>query len=154
MDDAAKLKHWDYMIEVLRIFRELDIEDELYWRFGKNGEPIFWVLCSDFFMWGCADGEDITPDDIPLLKQCIEDLKVTEAQTWQLDVGLLFAARKRSMRPMRLWLKRLRYGDYHDPDRRTPEKIAAWNAEHGESHEKMYQLFLAAGPERTREGEG
>jgi hypothetical protein len=155
---------WDYVVEVLKIFRGLDIEEDLFWHFHakpydyKNPEyveyPTFWVVCSDFFHWASADGEDIDPEDLPLLKQCIEDLKATGAQTWQLDVGLLFAARKRGMRPMRLWLKRLRYGDYHEPDRRSPEKIEAWKAEHGESHEKMYQLFVAAGPERTRESEG
>lgn len=148
-------ERWDYVVEVLKIFRELDMEEELYWRFqDEDGALVFWVICSDLFHWAMADGEDLQPEDLPMFKQCIEDLKATGAQTWQLEVGPLFAARKRGMRPMSLWLKRLRYGDYHEPDRRSPEKIEAWKAEHGESHEKMYQLFLATGPERTRESEG
>jgi len=153
MDDAAKLVHWDYIVEVLKTFRDLDTEEELYWRFGEDGEPIFWVLCSDLFHWASADGEDLLPEDLPLLRQCIEDLKKTEAGIWELYVGELFASRKRGMRPMSLWLQRLRTGSYGE-EKRTPEKIAEWNAKYGETHERLYQLFLATGPERTRESEG
>jgi hypothetical protein len=154
---------WDYTVELLKLFRELDMEDELYWHFNEKpfdykhpkytDYPTFWVICSDFFHWGSADGEDIEPGDIPLLRQCIEDLKATGAQLWVMEVPLLYAARKRGMRPMSLWLQRLRTGSY-GREERSQEKIDAWNAEYGESHEKMHELFIAAGPERTRESEG
>ena len=162
--DVPAHERWGYVVEVLKIFRELDMEDSLYWHFHKkpfdwknpeyNEYPTFSVNCSDFFHWASGDGEDIEPEDLPLLRQCIEDLKETDTQHWELYVDQLFAARKRGMRPMRLWLKRLRYGDYHEPDPRPQEEIDAWRAEYGETHEKLYQLFLAAGPERTRESEG
>lgn len=163
MDDVEKLKSWEYMVEVLKIFRELDMEDELYWHFHAKPYdwqkpeyveyPTFAVSCSDSFHWASADGEEIEPEDIPLLKQCIEDLKATGAEAWGAEVPLLYAARKRGMRPMRLWLQRLRTGNY-GKDTRTEAQREEWESKYGETHEKMYQLFIAAGPERTRESEG
>jgi hypothetical protein len=163
VDDAEKLKSWEYIVELLKIFRELDMEDELYWHFHakpydwQNPEyveyPTFWVSCSDFFHWASADGEDIEPEDIPLLRQCIADLKATGAETWEMEVPLLYAARKRGMRPMRLWLQRLRTGGY-GKETRSQEEVDAWNAKYGWTHELMHDLFVAAGPERTRESEG
>ena len=163
MDEFELRKRWAYTTEVLKIFRELDLEEELFWHFHAKPYnwqkpeyveyPTFSVNCNDFFHWASGDGEDIEPEDLPLLKQCIEDLKATGAQTWELEVPLLFAARKRGMRPMRLWLQRLRTGSY-GKDTRTEAQREEWEAKYGETHEKMYQLFLAAGPERMRGSEG
>jgi hypothetical protein len=146
-------ERWDYVVEILKTFRELDIEDELYWHFHATpynphkpvyvDYPTFWLLCSDTFGWGVADGEDILPEDLPLLKDTIADLKEIGSNYWEGYISPLFAARKRKQQPMFLWMERLRRGDYHSPDRRTQEQIDEWNDQYGETHAKIHELFLA-----------
>ena len=114
-----------------------DCTDGLWWRAYEDGQIKLFAQCSDTFHWASADMEEIEEDDIPLLRQCLEDLKAVDEQ-YLLDV--LFAARKRKMRPMSLWLafRDPKTGEY---DRDKPR----W-----ESH----QLFLDAGPERDPQSEG
>lgn len=72
------------------------------------------------------------PDDLPLLHQCLADLREADDETLLPE---LYAARKRGLRPMRLWL----YGG------------GRHKAVPGE---KALPLFEAAGPERDPKSEG
>ena len=116
------------VLELLRIYEEADVNDDLLWRVA-DGAVSFAVLCSDTFCWGTADAEDVTSDDLPLLRQCLDDLRPFDEEYL---TSALFAARKRGMRPMRLWL--------------------------GNNHvvftDGARSLFLAAGPERDPATEG
>ena len=89
--------------EVLALFAEAeDFEGGLFWRVdmtpGGNREMTLFAECSDLFFWATADLEEVTRDDIPLLRQALEDLKPLDAAE---ELGHLFAARKRRMRPQR-----------------------------------------------------
>lgn len=118
--------------EVLAIFDAADNHDGLFWRAGGD-EPIrFYAKCSDTFWWATADAEVITPEDVPVLRQCLDDLRLHDEPYL---LGELFAARKRGMRPMRLWL-----GIHPASSDRKP-----W---------KSLDLFLACGPERNSKDEG
>jgi len=57
----------------------------------EEGEIPF-VLCNDFFFWGCADGEDVTPENFALFKECIE-------LAGRCDGPLLFCAKIKQERP-------------------------------------------------------
>ncbi len=50
------------------------------------------VNCNDTFAWGCADGEELTKDNIEIFYQSIED-------AGEKDGPDLFCARVREMRP-------------------------------------------------------
>lgn len=89
----------DFGYEVLKLCYEADIGEDLLWYVGGDG-GIGWALqCSDTFIYACADAEDVTSEDLPLLRQCIADLK-GEGQ-W--GVAVLYAARKRNERPLPAW---------------------------------------------------
>lgn len=71
--------------------------------YHNSNSPKLWVDCSDFFMWACADGEDLTPFDVSLLEQAAKDLKDADefAECYAFD---LWVCRKRKMLPMKRWM--------------------------------------------------
>lgn len=118
-----------YTDEVLSALQEAGLMGEdtpVMWHVVGH-DVTFYMMCSDTFAWGCADAEQIEPDDIYLLRQTIADLRAAGAGgvVW---AGILFCARKRGMRPMNRWLKRER--------------------EREDMTDAVYNLFCATGPER------
>lgn len=138
-DNEARDEKFDFVRQVLHIACETDHQEELRWYLGADGTgPVqFFLDCSDTFHWASADSEEIRPDDLPLLRQCVSDLTEiygSVLRVWALDT--LYAARKRQMRPMQAWFKQF------EKYRTNPEDA------------KVFALLMAAGPERTRESEG
>jgi hypothetical protein len=89
--------------EVFALFAEAgDFEAGISWRVdmtpGRNRDMTLYAECSDLFHWATADYEEITAADIPLLRQALDDLKPLHAGY---ELGHLFAARKRRLRPQR-----------------------------------------------------
>jgi len=89
--------------EVFALFAEAEAFDSaLLWRVdmtpGANREIRLFAECNDLFHWATADFEEITVGDIPLLRRTLEDLKPLRAEY---ELGHLFAARKRKLRPQR-----------------------------------------------------
>lgn len=116
----------DYPLNLLRLVAEFDACDELRWTATKDGPLKFYLMCNDTFYWACADAEDVEESDLPALRQAYEDARAADRRFGAIYGGLLFIARKRSMRPQ--------YACY--PDR----EIAA-----------LWPLFDACGPDRTGE---
>ena len=80
-----------YKINLLKLVAEHELTDYIKW----NTDLEFYVTCSDFFFWGCADAEDITSqEDVDLFEQAITDVGCE--QTYVTD---LYCAKKRKMRP-------------------------------------------------------
>ena len=79
-----------------------DFEAALIWRVdmapGANRETRLFAECSDVFHWATADFEEITTADVPLLRRTLDDLKPLRAEY---ELGHLFAARKRGLRPQK-----------------------------------------------------
>lgn len=144
-EDTARL---GWIEQLLMIFWDGDDVDSLFWRPTNGGVfvrqeglppagPVsFAAMCSDTFMWGCADCEDIElPGDLKSLQQALDDSRAVEKanlneegkQVCFVDWVTLWCCRKRGMRPMNAWLKR---------DRLHPAERA---------------LFEAAGPPRESE---
>lgn len=113
----------DLAYEVLRIFALADCRDELFWTAQPEKGMKFFAQCSDVFWWATADLEEITEEDLSLLKQCYQDLKPIDMRHYLPE---LYAARKRGLRPQGAW-----YG------------VAARI-----DHEGLAELFDAAGPPR------
>src|ERR1700681_2040369 len=99
----------NFTTEVLRVFDECDCHTDLFWR-TSGDELRLLAACSDWFYWACADAEEITPADLPLLRSCADDLLAIERSSTEKSartfrgagayVGQLCACRKRGMRPM------------------------------------------------------
>lgn len=148
-------EQFDFVISVLEMASNADVHGELIWNVTDDikGKVHFSLMCSDTFAWGTADAEDIeNKEDLRLFEECREDLKAISAGA-EGYVCELYAARRRGMRPMRLWLSLLLEGNYQRPDPRTPEVIERWNAKYSKDHAKIHELFLATGPERDRRTE-
>jgi len=88
--------------EAFALFAEAEDFSGLFWRVdmtpGRDREMTLFAQCSDFFFWATADLEEIARDDIPLLRQTLGDLRAIGAEE---ELGTLFAARKRKLRPQR-----------------------------------------------------
>ena len=122
----------DDLVTLLQLF-DSDDTDELWWR-TYNDEPgvlRFYVKCNDFFYWGTADVEEVTPSDLSDLAQAKVDAHGLG------DKGLdeiwwpqLWVARKRKLRPQQPVYKKLFSSD------------------------EIKALFDAAGPERDPKTEG
>ena len=85
-----QLRHLDQVIQLMNWYDAGDIE------FGCNGGVVPRFNTNDLFYWGCGDAEDITPDDMGLLNSTASEL---EAMGKSCYLGVLFAARKRRLRP-------------------------------------------------------
>lgn len=89
--------------EVFALFAEAeDFEAGLFWRVdmtpGGDRDMRLHAECNDLFHWAAADLEEITVEDIPLLRRTLADLKPLDAGY---ELGHLFAARKRGLRPQK-----------------------------------------------------
>lgn len=89
--------------EVFALFEEADVFDSaLLWRVdmtpGANRETRLFAECNDLFHWATADFEEIKVNDVPLLRKTLDDLKPLRAQY---ELGHLFVARKRGLRPQK-----------------------------------------------------
>lgn len=122
------VEHICLVHDLLVLFGHDGSYEDLLWRTDADNRLTFYVLCSDSFAWGTADGEKITlPDDLRGLVSAREDSEN------HLFWPLLWVARKRNLRPMRLFYKEC----LKDPQ-----------------DEKMIDLFDAVGPERDPASEG
>lgn len=118
----------EFILDVLDTFGH-GMGELISWRTDGEYAPVtFWVNCNDLFYWACSDCEDITPENMPILKQAFADLEEAYPDIGKCWAGELFAARVRGMRPQRPVL------DKYD--------------------ERIRPLFLAAGPERDPKSEG
>lgn len=122
----------------------------IWWRTDGEYAPVtFWVICSDLFVWGCTDDEQITPENFPMLLPTVKDVATAlgasdpcgstglDEETWKAQwkqwrmVGAyaadLWCARVRGMRPQKPYYEKL------------PESIVP--------------LFDACGPERNEGSE-
>ena len=108
--------------DFLRRAFEATSDDDLDvgWFARKEPGVRLWVGCSDFFAWGCADAEEVTPENIEVLEAARVECAALGQPSW---AGRLFAARVRGIRPQGAYYA-------HIPDELT-------------------ELFDACGPERT-----
>lgn len=82
----------NYIMTVLETIATADAHRDLWWRTDGEYAPIrFFINCNDAFIWGSADCEDVTPENVELLQQAYGD--------YEAHGGLLFCARMRKMRP-------------------------------------------------------
>lgn len=81
-------------ITVLKLYEDdaQGWDGSLSWRVHGEDDIYLAANCSDTFTWASGDFEEITADDIPLLRQCLADLREAAAP-WYLSE--LYAARKR-----------------------------------------------------------
>ena len=67
--------------------------EDIFWRTDNEYAPITFIIhCSDVFNWGCSDSERVTPENIHILEQSLQ-----EADNYG---AALFCARVRKKRPM------------------------------------------------------
>lgn len=100
----------EFIKRVLKAF-EFDQNDLLIWHMDGD-KVIFSAQVSDQFMWGSADAEYITEENLPILEQAYADLAAIDK--WNLsDLPVLFTARVRNMRPQGAAMK------YIDPEQRA-----------------------------------
>lgn len=114
----------EFYKEFFRVTDKYEDYDSWFWRVDKQGNVKLMVNCSDFFDWGCADAEDITPENLHLLEQAYIDCDATTDDEYNVVYGnTLFAARARKMRPQKPCYK-------------------GWSPQ-------LVELFNQCGPERT-----
>jgi hypothetical protein len=119
---------------ILTAFLQLDIEPMLGWNHDEGRVGVF-VNVNDLFWWATGDAEEVaTPEDIAALKAahadgCAADKVQQDAAPpnvhycrGRLAAEVLYAARKRKLRPQNAWLNK------------QPQYVV--------------DLFLAAGPPR------
>lgn len=119
----------EQLLEIMAVVAEADGTDCISWRCDGEYAPIsFWINCNDLFWWGTADGEDLTYEQLPILKQAIVDCKAIKAYAfWAFT---LYCCRVRKMRPQGCCYPGA-----------TPEGVK-------EEYEELARLFDTCGPER------
>lgn len=70
------------------------LNEDLSVSVDKDGNVKLKVLCNDVFYWGCSDWEEIKPEELKDLAEC---LKLTRFGT------MLWVCKKRGMRPQIPW---------------------------------------------------
>lgn len=99
MTDQKDSGSFDFVLEVLAFFSDEEMHELLWWRTDEEYAPVtFFVNTNDLLAWGCADGERITTENLPLLRQAMADCKKVGKYCWYEAVAL-FACRLNKMRP-------------------------------------------------------
>lgn len=129
-------KHQEKIETALRAMRLFDgfdgpDRDLLWWRtdFPDYGPVTMIVNCNDLLMWGCADGEILTAENIGRLEETIKEVRTTLGlENDELDdqAVLLWVCRERKTRPQEPYYKHL--------------------------DQRLHALFDAAGPHLKGEG--
>lgn len=95
----------DFVLELLQLLDEYDHHGSIWWRTDEEYAPVTFLLnCNDLFHWGCADCETLTPENLPRLRQALEDAK-NACDLGEMWGDSLFVARERKMRPQTPVLK-------------------------------------------------
>lgn len=81
----------DFVKDVLRIIAYHDINEYIMIRTDKDGNPEFYVNCSDLHWWGVGYGVQITPENLEEFKKCLDYN--------DLEGHLLFCCKEYEMRP-------------------------------------------------------
>lgn len=85
---------------VLDLIAQAELHDEVFWHCtGGTKAPEFLVNCSDFFYWGCADCEAITPANVHYLREAIAECEAIPNYEGVGYIGSLFCAKVRGLRP-------------------------------------------------------
>lgn len=114
--------------DLLVLFGDGEHCSDLLWRTDAHNHLTFHVICSDTFAWGTADAQKVVlPDDLQSLRSARDDSQN------HLFWPVLWVARQRNLRPMRLFYKQCLKG----PD-----------------DQRMVELFNTVGPERDPASEG
>lgn len=59
------------------------LDDEILFVSSSKSQTVeLFVICNDVFAWGCADGEDILPDEIPNLFERVQKYGLIGAVHW------------------------------------------------------------------------
>lgn len=91
----------EFVLSLLALLAKHDLCDSVFW----NRDLRFFVYCNDFFFWACADGEEITKENLPELEKAIHDCEAVGSRS--LFGPLLWCARRRKMRPQDAYYKNL-----------------------------------------------
>lgn len=96
-----------FVQRVLKVFGDAYAHEDLLWMVDDLGKVSFMANVSDTFDWGSADGEPILPRHLGELEKAYRDLKALEdgekvqrRSAYTQYVAMLYAARRRQMRPM------------------------------------------------------
>lgn len=117
------------VIPILATIASIEAWEELWWRTDEEYAPITLLIkCNDLFHPATADDEEITIDNLKVLKQAIADVQEVDSDYGDIYATTLFACRVRGMRPQ-------------GPAYPKCKGRALWH------------LFDACGPERPRAGE-
>ena len=77
-----------------------DMPESLMYRTDGEYAPItFFINCSDEFFWGGADCEELTPENIHILEEALEDCRRVNRVLASCYAASLFCCRVRKMRP-------------------------------------------------------
>lgn len=97
---------------ILRVFRVFNgfrgpSHDGLWWRTDGEYAPVtLFVNCSDLFVWGCSDSEEVDSSNVHVLEQALADtLAISEKVAMFADI--LFCCRMRGARPQGAYYKHL-----------------------------------------------
>ena len=98
-EEKRKMDSWtvETITKLFQIFEDFD-DAKCLWVGVENSSPVFSFLCNDEFFWGCSDGEHISPNDLPMLRQAYEDARAAK-ESAKFYGPTLFICRKRGMRP-------------------------------------------------------
>lgn len=80
---------------------DLNVKDSLWWNVNMDTKQIdVFFDCSDVFLWGCSDSEQIFPSDVEDIKQAMADVYSISGFSY---ADILWIARKRKQRPQVAW---------------------------------------------------
>ena len=86
----------------------------MFYRGGEDDPKLtIYGDCSDFFAWGGADAEEITPENVELLESTIAEARAATGDSFDLSLAIcLFIARLRGLRPQGAQYERFAHEDW------------------------------------------
>lgn len=88
-----------FLADVFEVIAEHDLREDVLYQVTPDRKVSIYFLCNDLFWWGCADAEEITPENLPVLRQCVANLKAVDKVLGTVHVAELFCSMVRKERP-------------------------------------------------------
>lgn len=93
----------EFIVRLINLLAKHKAYDLTHWYPEAKEHPIrCFVNCNDFFYWGTADGEEVTPENIDVLEEAFREV----VETPEVDIyyesywgAMVFCCKMRGMRP-------------------------------------------------------
>lgn len=95
-------------LELMQFIADRELQEYIQYDFNDKGELFFFAWLNDWFFYASSYEVEVTPQDLPLLKQCVDKCEAANECFGSYGVNL-FGCIKEGLPPLREYIKKGKY---------------------------------------------